>query len=50
MFETEDLEERKKKYISIFEAPVFVIVGGIIGMIAIINAYSRYFIRRYLNV
>ena len=45
----EDFGERKKKTVGLIEALVWIIIGGIIGATALINAYSRYFIRIVLR-
>ena len=36
--------ERIEKYISIFGAPVWIMIGGIIGTVAITIGYCKYFI------
>ena len=45
-----DLKERKKKDIGILKSSFWIIIGGIIGAIAVINAYYRYFMRFVLRV
>ena len=53
MFDTENLEKRIKcvdriRCVDILESPIFITIGFIIGMVALIYAYGKYFMNLFM--